>query len=435
MSLTKASYSMIAGAPINVLDYGADPTGTNDSSSAIQTALDVLGSVYIPSGTYKISADLTIKSNTCVEFNQKAIFKAGANNITFFKSNSTTNAYGSQIHNPQLDGNGFTGVVGFDMYNFRLNAGIFNPFMKNMLNGIIFRYGCFGTVIDNPTTFNNVSFPVRLMDNCGEVRISNPNFDGTGLPSFIGTKAIDIQIGATIGANIGCRVDGGYCQGFEIGVFDRGVGTQINGTYFELCSDTDIVAVGASQCVYTSTQHWASTGNSAIQAISSDGILVLAPAMASGGRTVGLLNFNNSNTNCMYIAPASAFFRNDPLGVIDGISFSISNDVVKASSVVARNGVNSKEGSPTIPTATATTIFTIASGDRGQYSVVALTANSGSPSSFCSLATVIWDGNGGRIIANNATNLTITLSGADVQVTHTAGADRIVYWSSLYQPI
>jgi hypothetical protein len=40
MALTKVSYSMIAGAEVNVIDYGADPTGTTDSTTAIQAAID-----------------------------------------------------------------------------------------------------------------------------------------------------------------------------------------------------------------------------------------------------------------------------------------------------------------------------------------------------------------------------------------------------------
>ena len=39
MSLTKVSYAMINGAPVNVLDFGADPTGTTDSYAAIQAAI------------------------------------------------------------------------------------------------------------------------------------------------------------------------------------------------------------------------------------------------------------------------------------------------------------------------------------------------------------------------------------------------------------
>ena len=36
MSLTKVTYSMVSGAPVNVRDYGADPTGATDSYAAYQ---------------------------------------------------------------------------------------------------------------------------------------------------------------------------------------------------------------------------------------------------------------------------------------------------------------------------------------------------------------------------------------------------------------
>jgi hypothetical protein len=55
MALTKASYSMIQGAPINVMDYGADNTGATSSTVAIQAAINACptnGTVYLPAGTY-----------------------------------------------------------------------------------------------------------------------------------------------------------------------------------------------------------------------------------------------------------------------------------------------------------------------------------------------------------------------------------------------
>jgi len=434
MSLTKASYAMISGAETNVLDYGADPSGANDSTFAIQAALDVQGSIYIPDGTYKITATCTIKSNTCVTFGQKAIFKAGANGVTFFKSTSVANAYQVQIYNAQLDGNGFSSVVGFDMYNFRLNAGLFNPYMTKMLNGIILSYGCFGTAIENPTTYNNVSFPIQIKDNCSEVRIVNPNFDGTGI-SPTGTIGIDIQVGATLGANLGCRVDGGYVQGFETGVYDRGIGTQIIGTYFERCVNTDILASSASQCTYISTQHWATTGNSAIQGISSDAITIISPAMASGARTVGLLNFNGTNTNCVYICAANASFRNTPIGVTTGVSFSIADNSIVTSRVTSSTGYLTSSGSLSTVTATAATMFTVSGANRGRYDLVSLIPNSGTASDYTATATVIWDGTQARVVASNGAKLTTTLSGGNVQVTQTSGTNQTVYWSYIYVPI
>ena len=58
MSLTKVHNRMVQNGEINVIDYGADPTGIADSTAAIQLALDTRNNVFIPAGTYKITATL-----------------------------------------------------------------------------------------------------------------------------------------------------------------------------------------------------------------------------------------------------------------------------------------------------------------------------------------------------------------------------------------
>lgn len=60
MSLTKASYSMVNGAPINVLDYGADPTGATDSAPAIRLALAAGKAIYFPAGNYLVNSPISI---------------------------------------------------------------------------------------------------------------------------------------------------------------------------------------------------------------------------------------------------------------------------------------------------------------------------------------------------------------------------------------
>ena len=62
---------MITGAVVNVIDFGADPTGATDSTSAIQAAIDSItnGTVYFPNGTYSINTTLNIDAGTKISLN------------------------------------------------------------------------------------------------------------------------------------------------------------------------------------------------------------------------------------------------------------------------------------------------------------------------------------------------------------------------------
>lgn len=64
MALTKVTYSMIEGAAVSVLDFGAVGDGSTDDTAAIQAAIDSLspdgGAVWFPVGTYKVSAQINI---------------------------------------------------------------------------------------------------------------------------------------------------------------------------------------------------------------------------------------------------------------------------------------------------------------------------------------------------------------------------------------
>jgi hypothetical protein len=63
MALTKASYSMITGAPVNVKDLGATGDGSTNDATAFQAALTAVAStgqaIYVPAGTYKINSVLS----------------------------------------------------------------------------------------------------------------------------------------------------------------------------------------------------------------------------------------------------------------------------------------------------------------------------------------------------------------------------------------
>jgi len=67
---------MKTGAPVNVLDYGADPTGVADSTTAFNTAIAEGSDIYIPEGTYSITDTLELGV-----LGNKRIFGAGRNTI------------------------------------------------------------------------------------------------------------------------------------------------------------------------------------------------------------------------------------------------------------------------------------------------------------------------------------------------------------------
>ena len=65
MSLTKVSYSMIAGEVVNVLDFGAVGNGVTDDQPAVQAALaymfaNNIATLYFPDGVYYFDAPVTV---------------------------------------------------------------------------------------------------------------------------------------------------------------------------------------------------------------------------------------------------------------------------------------------------------------------------------------------------------------------------------------
>lgn len=85
MALTKASYSMITGAPINVLDYGAYNDGTNATvttnaiRAAILAAQQDQAQIYFPAGRYSIN-DTILLQNIPVGFvgEYNAVWQSGS---------------------------------------------------------------------------------------------------------------------------------------------------------------------------------------------------------------------------------------------------------------------------------------------------------------------------------------------------------------------
>jgi hypothetical protein len=422
---------------VSVKDFGAVGDGVTDDTAAIQAAIDENNgcTIYFPNGTYAVGSTINIDSCACYFVFERAIIKPIANGFTIFKA--TVDAYGIKFIDLIVRGAGTTGVTVFDVFRMvRQGAGIIRCDIDSVETGIFLNGLCYGIDIDAPNIFN-VDNPIIVKAAAGAVKINHPIIDmngkaGVGIDIF---EAILPIVGAI--QNVGTQIIGGACEGGTIGIRDASVNTQVIGTYFERNTDADISLVNGSKMFGgTYTSHTSSVGTVAIKARNTDAAQIYHPFMSNAGRSTGLFDFDATNTNCYYDVLFGASSFNLPLGVVTGIN----NQTNKPGPIggVTRNdgkfstlsstGVTEFAQSRTasnplsIATATPTTFLTLPGS--GQYEIFAFFPFSGGPTQYTATATVLCDGNGARIIANNGTNLFITLSGLNVQVEQTSGSTQ-----------
>jgi hypothetical protein len=176
MTLTKATFSMIDGAPVNVLDYGADPTGVADSTAAIQAALDAANSVYFPEGTYSV-VSVNLNAN-------QTIYGDGASSIILQAASAT----------PTVLTNGLLYADSGALGTYIENITIKNIQVKGRVDTLGFNE--FLHLI----SLNGVSN--AIIENC-----SVTGFRGDGI--YIGTSADGTQARANKNVKInGCTIDG-----------------------------------------------------------------------------------------------------------------------------------------------------------------------------------------------------------------------------------
>lgn len=171
MALTKISYSLINGAPINILDFGADSTGNVDSTAAIQAAFDYAGAnhcqVNIPVGVYKTSSTLYIdKDNVLVYGQGNPSTGAGASRgiagdategpvINYTGTACALQVSKSRSANPNSDGTNPGFIAGVQIRNLRIEVSancaiamlVYQPASSHFYNVVLWGNQASGTTL------------------------------------------------------------------------------------------------------------------------------------------------------------------------------------------------------------------------------------------------------------------------------------------------
>ena len=216
MALTKASFSVIDGAPLNVLDYGAVGDGTTDDTAAIQSAINAAAVnnqlLYFPTNSYKVTSTLTIYTGTTITGDQSWSSAASygltlATEIKFEPTSANSDLFiigdnpniGSSpafynkisICNLIILGNGDTN----SRYGLNLDRVIYSNFQNLTITNFQFPIRCLSTI-------NNVFSNCLLTGTQSCVRYSgNATTDNWNECSFFGS---DIGV-KTVGATVGIR--------------------------------------------------------------------------------------------------------------------------------------------------------------------------------------------------------------------------------------
>ena len=202
MALTKATNRMISGSPASIIDYGADPTGVSDSTTAIQTAVNENTVVFVPVGRFRVDGTITVPDghniigdqggglflNVLTTPDVSLLFKDSASTagaIVILKSSSTLD--GLQFLHQKTNG-ATTGIIQIGtgsenaVYNIISNCSMFGDMTAdrtgtNTCFGIYAAAGTVSTVVYwnriNNVQITNVDVGIKLQSQANANHISN----------------------------------------------------------------------------------------------------------------------------------------------------------------------------------------------------------------------------------------------------------------------
>jgi hypothetical protein len=190
MSLTKVSYSMINGAPANILDYGAVGNGSTDCSAALLAALQSgAQQVFVPAGTYALASSVsaTIATNVTFYGHGTFIYTGANNNINRLIDIETGN------NSLTIDGLSFDGndqiAGGIRVYNSATPSSNTLP-NCTISNNLFIRFRMNVSSIWNNAVYVAGSFQLVTIQN-NRIRLIT-RAAGTGNPGSNGTSGITV---------------------------------------------------------------------------------------------------------------------------------------------------------------------------------------------------------------------------------------------------
>lgn len=323
MALTKVSYSMIDGASVNVLDYGAVGDGVTDDRAAFQAAVTAViaagrGTVFVPSGTYLINGTTSPDSflnGVLIPWDNNydlrpylrivgdggVTIKAGSNSMAVFRVSTTF----VEISNICIDGNSKTNVVGIGVWpentgNVTLTAPVSQSYFlsnsvtaKNCFIGMDFQPGVTDTTNRQSGCFYHAVYDYHGNTNTQHLVFSYP-YDYNAAPSATN------QNYTTRSGFYNCSFING-----NVGIYAKGVGdVYFYNTNVELINSTSAVR-GAVPLATPTGVYVSSQGTFAKVVQMFGGYVEACTETIYNGRTNGV-----QTVGTIYLPPSTGNFAN-----------------------------------------------------------------------------------------------------------------------------
>ena len=428
---------------ISILDFGADPTGATDSTTAIQNAINSVelenATLYIPTGVYIITSSLSITN-----VNGLTIIGDGPH-ASIIRLVTT-----GQSISGITTGSSLVGGISVDkltLSNFRIEpSNTYASFIPTSTfygkNGIELT-NCQHWFLNNVDIWyfngNGLQLDESYIGTAENCHIAGNN--GWGIYSGTSSQGANYSSHAT---NIvfneiqGNKTGGIYINGptspvvsFNTIETNTNVGIDIVyalsptiiGNYFESNNSYGIRVGNTSLIPVGGVIESNSFQNNSIAGIYLDSVYnMTVKGNFFYATTLGILA--TTNTTYCELGPNHNSGVSNSISATNSYQFNLGTLTVPSFSATdATSGSYKTANGNTISVASgvATTLFTLSS--NGIYQIYAYINNANDAANFSAYAVILKEGTSQRIaVSQNATLMNITLSGANVQATQTSGS-------------